>query len=395
MDTLQAMESRNPLDDGIGGRVLVVDDNATARTTHRGILARRFDVLTAASGKEALDRFDELQPDLVLLDADMPGMDGYETCRQLRARTTVPIIFATAHQALEEHLKAYDAGGNDLITKPVNSELLLRKVTLSIAQHRAMDELAIEKASLQKMAMQFLSSMGGSGTLMRFAKAGMLCRNHHALAQNLLEAAGDLGVDCSVSIRHEGGPTLLSLHSGEPFPLERAIIDGMSDTGGIFQFRRRLVVNYGRVSLFVIDMPDEETMPEEAGRLRNNLITLAEIAEALCDNVDMRIESAVRAEQLQVALGGAEQAAHALREKHKVMLNDIRMLLQQMLDEVEKSFNWLGASIEQEAAIHRTLNPPVQRILERLIESGDFDRDFDTLLAALRGSSTHNDIDFF
>jgi CheY-like chemotaxis protein len=83
------------------------------------MLAKHFAVTAAASGEEALALCAQELPDLVLLDVTMPGLDGYQTCRLLRERhPRVPIIFVTACQTLDEHLHAFEAGGDDLI-KPV------------------------------------------------------------------------------------------------------------------------------------------------------------------------------------------------------------------------------------------------------------------------------------
>ncbi|MDP2794503.1 MAG: response regulator [Sulfurisoma sp.] len=368
----------------IAGKVLVVDDDKAARTLHHGLLARQFDVVTAASGEEALAACREHLPDLVLLDMEMPGLDGLETCRRLRESTTIPIVFATAHQSLDEHLKAYDAGGNDIVVKPVGSEILLRKVALAIRHHQATVKLAEEKDSLQKMAMGFLSSMGESGALLNFMRAGVACRSHRALAEKLVEAARDLGVDCSVLIRHADGPTALTEH-GEPTPLELAILEQSSTMGRLFQFGRRLVVNYDRVSIIVANMPDETDAAEQAGRIRDNIAILAETAEALCDNVDMRLESMRRAEQLQIALGGAGVAVESLRENYLRMLGDTRLLLHELVGNVEKSYAWLDTSPAQEVAIGQTMDDSVRRILALLSEGGNFDARFADVLAALRG----------
>jgi DNA-binding response OmpR family regulator len=379
-------QQKNTSDSEVSGCVLVVDDDPTMRTIHRAFLAKQFDVVTVASGKEALKICQEWLPDLILLDVEMPELGGYETCRQLRALTARPIIFATAHQSLEEHLKAYDAGGNDLITKPVNSEILLRKVALAIRQHQATAKIAHEKDSLQQMAMSFLSSMGESGTLLNFMRASVGSRSHHTLAENLVEATKNFNVRCSVLIRHENGPTALNA-AGETSPLELAILEQSADMGRIFQFGHRLVVNYDRVSIIVADMPSETDFPEEAGRIRDNLVILAETAEALCDNVDMRLESTLRAEQLQVALSSAEEALGNLRQKYLDMLGDTRLLLQALVDEVERTYAWLETNQSQETAISETMDRSVQRILALLAAGGDFDEQFDLVLAALRGSS--------
>ncbi|MDP2751394.1 MAG: response regulator, partial [Rhodocyclaceae bacterium] len=242
-ESVETTDSTEP-----SGRVLVVDDNNTCRNTHRAILAQQFDVITASSGAEALQICRERLPDLVLLDIGMPDMDGIEVCRQLREWAAVPIIFATGHESMEQHLKAYDAGGDDILIKPLKSEILLRKAALAILHQRKETRLIEEKNSLQRMAMSFLSTMGQSGALLNFMRASIACRSHRALAEKLLKTTSDLGIQCSLMVRHADGPTVLTTH-GDPTEIEQAILEQSADMGRIFQFRSRLAVNYDRVSI--------------------------------------------------------------------------------------------------------------------------------------------------
>lgn len=374
------MESED--DGGVSGRVLVVDDDRMTRTAHRSVLARKFDVLTAASGEEALDLCRAQLPDVVLLDVGMPGLDGYETCRQLREWADIPILFVTAHQCFEEHLKAYEAGGNDLITKPVNADILIRKVGVAIRQHQAALALAQEKAVLERMAMGFLSGATQNGILLNFMRSSMVCQDYQALATQLMGATRDLGLSCCAVIHHAGGRAAMTEH-GEPTPLEMSILDYAQEMGRVFQFKRRLVVNYERASIIVADMPDEVAEPERAGALRDSLVILAETAEALAINVDMRLEARQRAEQLQVAMSSAEQALMVLGEKNRVMQMDCRLLLQELADGIERSYSWLNTSSTQEASISGAMENAIQRVLERMSRSGDFEAQFDQIMTAL------------
>lgn len=365
-------------------RVLVVDDDAISRATLRGILAKQFDVITACSGQEAISRCDERMPDLVVLDIDMPEMDGIEACRQIRMRAAVPIVFVTGHDSLSAHLRAYDAGGSDIITKPASSEILLRKVALSIRQHQAATALSAEKDDLKRMAMDFLSTMGQGGVLLNFMRASVACRTHRELAERLFETASDLGIDCSVMVRHDSGPTVLTPH-GDASPIELSILEQASGMGRIFQFRSRLAVNYPRVSIIVSNMPDERTEAEGAGRLRDNIAILAETTEALCENVDMRQESMQRAEMLQIAHTDAVETVELLREKYSMMLGDTRILIQEMVETIERTYSWLGASELEERKISNDLDKLVKNILGILAEGGDFDKQFAQVISGLRG----------
>lgn len=378
----------------VTGTVLVVDDVATTRALHRGLLARQFDVLTASSGAEALETCRRHRPDLVLLDISMPGMDGVEACRRLREWSDVPVIFATSYETLEEQMRAYDAGGNDIIVKPVQQQILMRKVALAIYQHQSANALRVEKQNLHEMAMQFLSSVGQNGTLLNFMRASVGCRSHEQLANKLFEAVSELGLECCVMLRHASGKTYASA-GGEASPIERKILEQTAGLGRLFQFKRRLAVNYDHVSIVVSNMPDEEEKAEEAGRIRDNMAILAEITEALCENVDMRRESVQRTEQLQVAWGGTVATVESLRSNYLQMLGDTRILLHELVSKVERGFHWLGASEPREQELSRQLQDSVEAILGLLAEGGDFDQRFEQVIEALRESSPAEDVELF
>jgi putative two-component system response regulator len=112
-------------------RVLVVDDHPLNRQLLQAYLtAVDCSVLTAASGAAALEIFAEQAPDLVLLDVDMPGIDGFEVCRRLKATPEgrlVPVVMITALNQVEDRVTALEAGADDFMTKPVEkSELVAR-----------------------------------------------------------------------------------------------------------------------------------------------------------------------------------------------------------------------------------------------------------------------------
>ena len=108
-------------DEDVVGRVLIVDDEPTTRSLLRGILARRFDVVTASSGDEALASSREHLPDLVLLDVEMPGLDGYETLARLRAAgVKAPAVALTASASVEERDRALAGGFDAFLTKPLH-----------------------------------------------------------------------------------------------------------------------------------------------------------------------------------------------------------------------------------------------------------------------------------
>jgi CheY-like chemotaxis protein len=113
-------------------RILLVEDNEMNRDMLSRRLARRgYDVAVAVNGQEGLDSAKGQSPDLVLLDMDLPVVDGWEVARQLKAddaTRAIPIIALTAHAMVGDRDKALDAGCDDYDTKPVEFKRLLAKI---------------------------------------------------------------------------------------------------------------------------------------------------------------------------------------------------------------------------------------------------------------------------
>jgi signal transduction histidine kinase len=125
--------------------VLVVDDNLQNREVAEGhLVGAGYAVVQAEGGAEALALIPALRPDLVLLDVLMPGMDGYETCRAIRAlpeHNDLPVLFLTALGDLETHKAALESGADDFLTKPINRTELLIRVRSLLRIKQLSDEL--------------------------------------------------------------------------------------------------------------------------------------------------------------------------------------------------------------------------------------------------------------
>jgi diguanylate cyclase (GGDEF)-like protein len=134
-------------------RILVVDDVATNLRLVEGHLRRAgYQVLLAKSGEEALRTIEAEQPDLILLDVIMPRLDGFETCRRIRAdRTTrhIPVILVTSLTDLDHKTQGQQAGADDFITKPFDRDELLIRVRSMLRIKALHDRLTQKIAELE------------------------------------------------------------------------------------------------------------------------------------------------------------------------------------------------------------------------------------------------------
>ena len=109
--------------------ILVIDDNEQTLTLVRHVLEKeKYMVITVDSGEAAMAVLENEPVDLALLDVMMPGIDGYTVCRQIRARSLLPIIMLTALDKDEYKVRGLDAGADDFVTKPFSSDVLLARV---------------------------------------------------------------------------------------------------------------------------------------------------------------------------------------------------------------------------------------------------------------------------
>lgn len=111
-------------------KILVAEDNASNYKLIKFILAKQYRVIHANDGNEAIELFKTEQPDLILMDISMPGMDGYEATTEIRKLSTdVPIIGLTAYAYATDREKGLQCGMNDYLTKPIIAATLRSKIS--------------------------------------------------------------------------------------------------------------------------------------------------------------------------------------------------------------------------------------------------------------------------
>lgn len=131
-------------------KILIVDDTAENLEIVGGLLEKNhYDIYLADSGQAVLDLLPHIAPDLILMDGMMPDLDGFETCRRIRAIETyddIPIIFLTARIDIESLIKGFESGAVDYIRKPFNSLELLARIKTHVELKRIRRELELAAA---------------------------------------------------------------------------------------------------------------------------------------------------------------------------------------------------------------------------------------------------------
>jgi len=166
-------------------RVLVVEDEESFSDPLSYMLRNEgFEVAVAATGPEALDEFDRHGADLVLLDLMLPGLPGTEVCRQLRTRSSVPVIMLTAKDSEIDKVVGLELGADDYVTKPFSSRELVARIRAVLRRHggqtEELEDAALEAGPVRMDVERHTVSVSGAGVqlpLKEFELLEMLLRN--------------------------------------------------------------------------------------------------------------------------------------------------------------------------------------------------------------------------
>jgi DNA-binding response OmpR family regulator len=136
-------------------RILIVDDDPVNLKLVAGLLSQALpcDLCFALGGAEALALMDRVAPDLVVLDVNMPGMSGFETCAAIRSldrQGETPIIFVTAHNDQDSILRGFEAGGSDYVVRPFSGQELLARIKVHLELKLRRDQLVRQKEVLEE-----------------------------------------------------------------------------------------------------------------------------------------------------------------------------------------------------------------------------------------------------
>lgn len=132
-------------------KILIVDDDENIAELISLYLTKEcFDTLMVHDGEKALIAFDTYQPDLILLDLMLPGIDGYQVCREIRARSNVPIIMLSAKGEVFDKVLGLELGADDYIMKPFDSKEMVARVRAVLRRYQAVPKSETAAASREK-----------------------------------------------------------------------------------------------------------------------------------------------------------------------------------------------------------------------------------------------------
>jgi len=155
------------------GAILIVDDTPTNLEVLVDYFAdNRFDLFVATDGESALEQINHARPDIILLDVKMPGIDGFETCRRLKANKEtkdIPVIFMTALSDTVDKVKGFTLGAVDYVTKPIQHEEVLARVSAHLALRRLQKRLQEANETLEQRVQERTAELSSTNAALQQA----------------------------------------------------------------------------------------------------------------------------------------------------------------------------------------------------------------------------------
>ncbi|MEO5343796.1 MAG: response regulator [Gammaproteobacteria bacterium SHHR-1] len=234
-------------------RILICEDDPMTQMALQQVL-KEHQLKPVESGEQAIEAAEGFAPELVIMDINLPGIDGYETCRTLRGMDSAhnaQVIFLSSYNSLQDRLLAYGVGGNDYIAKPFDNRELLSKIELHggiVERHQAAWRSVEESTQL---LLQVQTSAGNVQSVSRFIQATLFCHDFDSLYWHFFKTAREIELDCILQISTQDYLDTRSV-TGNISNLEQEILDMSSTMGRIHQFgQHRAIYRWSTATLLV------------------------------------------------------------------------------------------------------------------------------------------------
>lgn len=328
--------------------ILIVDDCDFTAIYLEGLIGDQYRIRHCTDGESGVAAALAELPSVVLMDVEMPGMDGYMACRLLKENPVtrdVPVIFVSARVGPADRLAGYEAGGEDYIAKPFEPDELTRKIDVLLRNHRKNRELTQRVKWATDAAMTAMSNVGDSGIIMRLLAEMMASLDFRSVADCIMRSMEAFELDVSLQLRGDD-ETLSWSREGVCSPLEESVLGNMASCARIVDLGARSAFNYPRVSIIVRNMP--RWNPEHYGRVKDNLAKVAEAVDVHLHSLG-RVKSALRrGDKLLDLLQRNMDRLQEIESRYRTQRAASSQILNSLVEDIERSFVSLGLTEEQE-----------------------------------------------
>jgi CheY-like chemotaxis protein len=366
--------------------ILAIDDDKLSRKIIKQALdSTTFNLRTANDGEAGLNEALRVPPDIILLDVEMPGMNGYEVCEHLRQRTETqdtPVVFLSSHSSIRERMQGYEVGADDYIVKPFEAEHLIARINVLLKYKEQRQELKAQYEMARKTAMLAMTGSSELGIAMQFLEKSYAYTTFDELAQGLFETTDRLRLSCCLLIDLESKPFWFC-SEGSIKPLEKELIEMADKKTRFFDFGTRTIVNYQIISLLIKDMPLDDM--ERYGRLKDLMPVLlsAIYSKTIILNTENALEE--QSKELLSSFGKIRTSFYYLVQNLLENQQQSTEVLRRMIRELSMDLLRMGLDDDQEEYLLARIDGAVEEASAQIDAREDIRKTFSIILPQLQG----------
>ncbi len=332
-------------------KILVIDDD---KITHKVIdraLVSQFEVSHTFNGAEGIEQAIEEKPHVILLDVEMPGMNGYEVCDALKqnpATQHIPVVFLSSHSSLRQRMQGYESGGSDYVVKPFVPEDLIAKISVLTELQNEQMKLRTQIEEAQKTAYIAMSGSNELGQAMSFVEKSHDANDLESLIDYFNQVVNGFKLKCIIMASVADKKYWFS-NCGKVTPLENQLVSMLHNEKRFYDFGCRTQINYPNLSVLIKNMPIDDM--ERYGRIKDILPAMMGTANNRI--VSICTESALRDQtrELNDAFSAIQQVFVELTKSLNENQERSISLLRDMLEELTVSLPSMGLEEDQEEFI--------------------------------------------
>jgi len=339
-------------------KILTIDDDALMHKIIKKELLYSYEVISASSGKVGIDTAIREMPDVILLDVEMPGMNGYEVCDQLKSiksTENIPVIFLSSLSNIRSRMLGYEAGAADYLVKPFESGELNAKLDslISLLKHSKVKNTKIQQAT--NTAFSAMKDSSELGMCINFIETSYGVKDFDSLASCFFNVCHSLELDCSIMFLIRDKRIFYSGTGSKCSALEQEVISNIFDKGGRYiDFGCRTQINFSHVALFIKNMPLYNL--DTYGRYKDFFPFMLGATDAKVKSLEAEIGIATQTKELSKALDVVKSNLGNLKGNIDHSQETLVSLLKSMLSQLEHVIPSMGLEEDQESTIMKIID---------------------------------------
>ena len=365
-------------------KILIVDDSPEDIRLLMNELKGDFQITAATSADLALQMISETLPDIVLLDVNMPGTDGYTACSIIKdspETASIDVIFLSSNDSTAEVLNGFSAGASDYLVKPYAPLILLSKINACIARRQDLHKLTEAAKYAGAVAMSAMSDTGDLGTIVNFLRSSFAIKTADDLCREICSALSTFGLNACAHIYLDDGE-VFGATEGAPSELEMNLIKRiLNSPEPIITVGNRLLLIKPGVVLLIKNMPEAA---EKAARIKDHLMILLEgiVAKVISLNSQAKLNQLLSS-NINRVIKDAEHALIAIRENQEAHKKQSIDIMEKMVTEVEASFFNMGLTDQQEEKLLEIMTKAVSESLNHFEAGLEIDNKISGIIDSL------------